>query len=175
MKTFSVKELSRIETEIDEEISFVKGRMRSVRNERLNSANLAESRANKAIKEALSKLESLLSAKFAIRSVKQIFNAEKGINEKTRKIAELTERKALLDSAAGFGDVSARESYGSNKVEYNPGISTDTEDSYRAKSRAVQRQIQRLKDSCQGINNQGTIELDGTVYETLVACGLIDA
>lgn len=175
MKKFSIKELSRLETEIDEEIDFAKSRHRSALQKTLPSQQAAEDAAMKAAKEVFSRTQSLLTAKYAIRSIKQTFNAEKGINDKTRAIAQLHAEQELLDSIAQQKEVTAIDRYGSNKLDYRPGITTEVQDEYRAKSRVVQRQIQRLKDSCQGINNQGTIELEEDVYHTLVSVGLIDA
>lgn len=175
MKKFSIKELSRIESEIDTEINFVSGRQRSTMNTRQASRQEALDVANKSIASSLTKLNGLLDAKFAIRTIKQVFNAEKGINDKTRDIAKLTAEQAFIDSVASYSEVTASERYASTKVEYSPGITQEKQDELRAKSRVIQRQIQRLKDSCQGINNQGTILLDETTYSTLVSSGLIDA
>lgn len=176
MKKFSIKELSRIEAEIDSEILFVEARQRGQMAKKQGSAQAARDTALAAIKAGLGKRNALVKAKFAIRSIKQVFNAEKGINDKTREIAALELERQFLDTIHQYDDVQAYEGYGQRpKTEYLPGISLKTQDEYRAKSRVIARQIQRLKDSCQGINNQGIIELDEATYSTLVTSGLIDA
>lgn len=176
MQKFSIKELTRIETVIDEEISFVESRLRNeLRDSKQASVSAATEYAGKVIDSTVTKRSALLAAKFAIRAIKQVFNTEKGINDKTRKIAELQAQKDFVDKLAIQDVAKEVTNYTTKTVKYRPGITLETQDKFRAESRSLQRQIQRLKDSCQGINNQGTIELDSETRSTLLASGIVDA
>lgn len=175
MKKFSIKELSRIETEIDKEIQFAMLRHQGIMRKDCASRDEALRVAKESIEVSSNKVHKLLDAKFAIRGIKQAFNVEKGINDKTLHIALLTQEQEFVDTYAKHGDVSSDRSYSSNSVTFTPGISAESQDKLRAESRNIQRQIQRLKDSCQGINNQGSVELDEASYQVLVDAGLIDA
>jgi cell division protein FtsB len=176
LKKFSIKELSRIEAELDSELQFVEGRLAGNLRKNQSTVSAATTAALTAIKSALDKQELLLNLKFDLRNIKATFNIEKGINDRTIKIAKLVARKEFLERRITvLGDVEVIEAYGNHKDTYRPGITEETQDTYRAEVRNLSRQIQRLKDSCNGINSQGGIELTAETVDNLTKLGLIDA
>lgn len=153
MTKVTIKVLRRAESELDNELKYVQNRLSSARNQRQASASAATATGTMACNEFIIRHGQLLEAKFDIRKAVGQFNQDKDINLKTGKIAALEAQLNALDTAMGFGSVSECSSYGATKLEYRPGIDAEYVDKLRSDSRSLKRQVQRLKDSCNGINS----------------------
>lgn len=176
MRKMPVKDVSRVESEIDNEIEFIKDRLGMQLRVTQGTRQDAYKAAEVAISAAVEKMDKLLVAKFALRDLKAAFNIENGINERTLRIAMLTEQKQFMEqNMSRVGDVSTTTSYQDSKVRYVPGVSNESQDKVRADVRNLTRQIQRVKDSCAGINGNGKVELPEMVSNILVEFGFIDA
>lgn len=172
---FSIKDIRRIEQEVDDEIVYVQHGMHEIRSEHHASLNAAKAAGEAGVREVLAKFDELVNLRFTIRDIVAKFNEENGINERTAKIAKLEQRKEFVDnSVAGFGRPGTTRNYSTDKVVYTAGLAPTVVDEFRAESRNIKRQIQRLKDSCNGINSNSRFELDPEVVGLFTKYGFID-
>lgn len=175
MKQFTVKELRRIETEIDNEISHRTCRVSQLRSKEAVSLTAAYTECQTELVDMISKHTELLDSKFAIREIISKFNSDNGINERTGKIAALKAAIQFLeDSVLNIGSATSYAPYGSTKTVYRYGITEDHTDSVRSEIRALKRQIQALTDSCNGINSSHKFAINENLLKVFVKYGLID-
>lgn len=153
MTKVTIKVLRRAEAELDNELQYVHSRLNSDRNQRQSTATAAVTAGVTACNAFLTRHGQLLEAKFAIRKAVGEFNQDKGINLKTGQIAALEAQLKALETAMSYGSVNEHTPYGSNKTEYRSGVDAEFIDKLRSESRSLKRQVQRLKDSCNGINS----------------------
>lgn len=168
-----IKTLRRIETELDNELLFISRRLQRENNQATKEAafNAGEASATSAIK----KHNRLLGAKFAIRALVSQFNIEKGINDKTAQIAVSEALKTFLENQIlSIGQPRYSRNYHSETYEYTVGISDEYEDKIRAEIKSITRKIQSLKDSCNGINAQGDIEISPELMQVFLDYSLVD-
>lgn len=172
---FSIKDVRRIETEIDDEISFVERNVRDIRSEHQQSKKDAEDFGLKEVQTLQDKMFKLIEVRFKIREIVANFNTEHGINDRTAKIAKLEQQKDFLeDRIASFGRVGTTRDYNLDKVVYTPGVTSEFVDQKRAEVRDLTRQIQRLKDSCNGINSNTKVTLEPSLISFFKNAGMID-
>ena len=168
-----IKTIRRIETEIDNELQFLSSRMGRDNNQSTKEA--AEIAGVEVVTHALKAYTRLIGAKFEIRNLIAEFNSGKGINAKTSLIAQLESEKDFLEnSALRVGRARATRSYGTDAAEYCIGIPDSFEDEIRALIRGATRKIQTLKDSCNGINSQGDIEISDSLLSVFTDYSLVD-
>lgn len=165
----SIKDLRRAETEIENELIYVKQRMSSVRSERQSSMEGAMESGKAAVEGFISRTSELLEAVYAIRNAVGKFNEDEGINNRTSKIAYFDRLLNTLEQGQNFGRTARNTSYGSSEVTYTPGIDDTKIDELRNEVRRIRRDIQSLKDSCNGINasKDATPYIDAKVVEFL--------
>lgn len=175
MQKFSIKEISRLETAIDEEVNYLKDRNCKHLRSEYNTTEEAIKGGAAATKSLIEAFSELVAVKFHIREIKQEFNASNGINDKTREIALLEQTRDMYQDLSNISYPQQVANYSTSRVAYRTGISDHEKDALRTKVKQLSRQITRLKDSCQGINNQGKIELDTSAVATLVKFGILDA
>lgn len=166
-----VKEAQRLETVIDQEIERLKDRLaRSSSTHKTRT--LAESAFRERHEKTLEQMAILLDIKFAIRKAIAEFNRNHAINERTAKIAHLTKLLELIKGSL-VNQASSVNHYNSKEPEYREGYSDQLEDVVLAECRKITREIQRLKDSCNGINSQGTIAISESQVEYLKKLGIL--
>ncbi len=172
---FSIKDIRRVESEVDEEIRFVSGNLRDVRDNQQVDLETAKKVGVAEVRKVVDRFNDLVGLRFAIREIVAKFNEENGINERTAKIARLEQEKAFLDDhVERFGRPGSSRDYHTDTIKYTPGITPEFVDEIRAKSRNIKRQIQRLKDSCNGINSNARFELDEAIVAKFESYGFID-
>ena len=167
-----IKDLRRLETELDAEVQYTSLSPRDKKE--YSSLQDAQEAGASALNFALTKIRALNEVKYDIRETVRIFNETKGINAKTLKIAQLEAELSLLESVQNMSSPRSYSPYGSTKIEYQAGIDADTVDQHRIQARRVRREIQSLKDSCNGINSSGTAELSEKSMGILKKYGMID-
>ena len=168
-----IKTLRRIEIELDNELVFISRRLRRENNQA--TKELAELAGVSVVQSSKSAFSKLVKAKFEIRNLVAEFNIVKGINAKTAKIAELEALGAFVEEhLIKLGKVKTTRNYGSDTYEYAIGISDEVEDNLRAEVRRLSRQVQSLKDSCNGINSQGDIQVSDSLLSVFKAYSLVD-
>mgnify|MGYP001596213708 CR=1 FL=1 len=118
------------------------------------------------------KTKALIAAKFDIRRSIGQFNEDKGINDKTVKIAMLSAEKEALEQYEQY-KAQARTSYGTGSTVYAEGLDSAKIDKIRAQIRDLKRQIDNIKDSCAGINANSSIQLADETLATLKLYSLI--
>jgi hypothetical protein len=166
-----VKEARRIEAEIDNEISYAQESSNYLEHSTVVSAQVAGA---KSWDDQQEKLAALVAAKFTIRTAINTFNYVNGLNDQMAVIAELEMHKAHLSEYSSRG-VRTNHSYSSgNKDTYREGLSTAKVDAIRAETRVLSRKIASLKDSCNGINSQGTLDFGNGFLTMLKVFGFID-
>ena len=173
----TIKTLRRAETELDNELRYSQERMQQMRSGSQVTENAALASGIAVCEEYLERHSNLLDAKFEIRKCVGKFNQSKGINRKTSDIAELEASIAAIDLVMGFGAVAEQRTYGQQaKATYRPGINCDYIDKQRSVVRGLTRQIQRLKDSCNGVNSSEDASefISPTVLVFLKANNFID-
>ena len=148
----NIKLLRRAETEIQNELAHVSSRLNNTRHEREPTQESATTAGEISCNSFLKRYTELMTAKFDIRAAVGKFNEAEGINGKTTKIAMLEGLLSAYEKAEGYGRVSRNSGYGSTEVTYTPGVSDEVVDSYRTEVRRIRREIQSLKDSCNGVN-----------------------
>ena len=169
-----IKTLRRIETEIDSEISFMSRRLRNL-SKKADSLENAKIEGSNTIEAAQKSFMELNAAKFTIRGLVSEFNSTKGINRKTAEIAELEATKSFIeDVALSVNFAQTRESNYGSGVSHHVGLSEETEDSLRASVRGLTRKIQGLKDSCNGTNSQGDIQIPEKLLNLFKVYSLVD-
>lgn len=173
MSKITIKTLRRAETELEDEIHYS--------NHLLGKAELPNHEAAleygiNAVEEFAVKMADLVKARFAIREAVRKFNEEKGINAKTLQIAQLQEHIKVLERMQSYGSVQQTSSYHTNTVQYRSGIPQTKVDEFRSQARSLTRQIQKLKDSCNGINSSSDASeyLDKDTIEFLRSNNFID-
>lgn len=175
MKQFTVKELRRIETELDNEISHRTSRVNRLSSKEAVSLTAAYTECQTELLDMIAKHTELLDSKFAIREIISKFNSDNGINERTGKIASLKASSQFLeDEVLRIGSAVSYAPYGSTKTVYRYGITEDYTDSVRSEIRALKRQIQALTDSCNGINSSHKFAINENLLKVFVKYGLID-
>lgn len=175
VQKFSIKDIRRIETEVDEEIHYVTNGIHNIRQEHQQLRIDAFAVGEKGVRASLAKFEELVDTRFAIRGIVAKFNDANGIDDRTAKIAKLEQRKTFVDdSIVGFGRPGTTRDYRNDTVVHTPGLKDDIVDEFRAESRNIKRQIQRLKDSCNGINSNTSFEVDPVLVEVFTKYGFID-
>lgn len=149
----SIKDLRRAETELESEMNYVVQCLSAARSERTTN-NQGALEAGLSVCDAyVTRQSELLGAVFAIRQAVGKFNEDEGINQRTGRIAYLERLVAANEKAQSFGRVARNQSYGSTEVTYTPGIDDEKINVYRNEVRRIRREIQSLKDSCNGINS----------------------
>lgn len=172
-----IKDLRRIESEIDKELGF-KSRIQLDRYSEVQYKDAEEAvEAGKA--KVFAKLEivkTLYDVKFQIRQIVGDFNEKSGINKKSLQIAQLNNELSVLGSLANLPTTRrTTDGYGATHKYYNTeGVSEDFIEEMRAESRRVLRKVQALKDSCAGTNANGTGTLSEELENTLRKLGMID-
>lgn len=157
-----IKDLRRIETELESELSIQKSRVTSIDDltTRASTAEMAALAGKKAQQGQLEKVGKMISMKFMIRQLISDFNASNGINDRTLKIAVLSEKLEVCQQAQSARRPSAHQDWRSDKIDgYNCGIDLATKDELRIQERGIRQQIQKLKDSCNGINSNESVTL----------------
>ena len=170
-----VKTLRRAETELLSEIQLLSGRLPSFSTEPLaKSLNEARSIGLESYKNKLSVLQDCITAKYDIRNSISKFNQANGINDRTLKIAVLTEQLDLIEkSHTRINDASANRSYYGDIEGYNIGCSQSDLDQYRVEVRKIKKEIQGLKDSCNGINASNDVEITTELHKFLTDLSMI--
>lgn len=175
VQKFSIKDLRRIESEIESEIQYVSNSVQLVRAEQQATKTDAEKYALGELPKLSAKMNVLIETKFKIRAFIADFNKTNGINERTAKIAELEEKSTFIENRlVSFGRAGTTRDYNTDKVKYTPGVTTDFVDERRAEVRAIKRQIQRLKDSCNGINSNSRTEIPQDLLDVFKQYKLVD-
>lgn len=175
-RKYSAKDLARIEGLLDQEEAFLLGRFRQKTNATALSRFDAEQSASAAFGAYVLDMDSLIMCRSDLRAAKDAFNIEKGIKERTASIARLNRILDVHKEVLELHRVHERSAFNNNApVKYNVGLHDALEDSARAEVRKIERQIQRLKDSCAGINSQQVIEMPEAFTDFLVEKGLLDA
>lgn len=172
MKQFKIKTLRRIETAINEELVFLIERFQ--RKGKAATKNSAESDFDAKMGNFLDKQQALQGLKFQIRGLVATFNEEKGINEKTAEIAFQSTQLEALRAVNGYEQAYESSDYHTNKTYWRVGISDATEDWVRVEIKKIERLIQRLKDTCNGINSTATVEVSDEMVALFEQFGLID-
>lgn len=172
---FTIKELRRIETEMNNELSYISSAMYNIREEKVATREAAQEAGTIGLNTQLAKFKELTDAKFDIRDVVAKFNEAQGINERTIKIAKLESEILFIEQhIIGFGPVRQDRDYHTNKVEFAPGASLEYVDAKRSDVRGLRRQIQRLKDSCSGINSNNKFVVSDVLLAVFVKYRFID-
>jgi len=166
-----LKQLRRIETEIDNELEIQEPRIQSCCR---NLGSIESSILNAAIRGALTVhaqyelISALLAKKFEIRAIVAAFNKENGINERTIKIAILEKQITYAEKASKVNIPSIDRDYRTNTISgYYQGITQAVSDDWRIAVRKLRAQIQKLKDSCSGINSNGTVVINNELESFL--------
>lgn len=172
-----IKDLRRIESEIDKELAF-KSRVQLDRYSEVQYKDAEEAvETSKAkIFAKLDIVKTLYSVKFQIREIVGDFNDKSGINKKSLQIAQLNNELSVLSSLSNL-PITRRttDGYGTtHKYYHTEGVSEDFIEEMRAESRRVLRKVQALKDSCAGTNAKGTGTLSEELENTLRQLGMID-
>jgi hypothetical protein len=163
-----IKDARRIETEIDNELDYTEVQKASV-----STKVMAEKIGVESWAEVQDKKFELIAAKFDIRNTIAVFNQEAGINTRTAKLAELEAIKASLQNYSS-NEVRTSTGFGEQIQTFRTGLSKTAIDAVRAEIRVIVRQIAKLKDTCSGINSNGTLTLKAKTVKTLTKYGLID-
>lgn len=163
-----IKDLRRVETELEQELDIQKDRVKAIDilTVKAKSLDLAAAEGQKAQQAQLEKVSTMIAMKFKIRQIVSGFNKDKGINDRTLKIAVLSEKLDVCQQAQTARGPSANHDWSSDKIDgYNCGITVAMKDELRIQERGIRQQIQKLKDSCNGINSNESV----TLPEELVA------
>lgn len=172
---FSIKDIRRIEQEVDNEINYVRNNASDIRQDQQQNLADAKKVGEKGVNELQAKMYELIEVRFKIRTIVAEFNKDNGINDRTLKIAILEQKHDFLEqSIIGFGRPGTTRDYHLDKVVYSPGITTEVVDEKRAEARNIKRQIQRLKDSCNGINSNAKFEVAPELVALFERYGFID-
>jgi hypothetical protein len=163
-----IKQVQRVITNIDNEIKFYADKLNE-RSTAYPSSKAASTATEQQVTAAISVLEELITTKYLLRRKVKEFNTDK-IDFLTAKIAELEDLKNYYAVASQKGV--PIEQY--NRATFGSGITPEYEQAMRTKTKVIDRCIQSTKDSCNGINAQGDIELNAPVINTLQKYGLID-
>lgn len=167
-----VKTAQRTLTVIDQEIQRIHNRATDT-DTTLGIRSDAAKAFREQYKQNISILGKLLDAKYEIRQAIAQFNIDKGINEKTAEIAKLTELNAFI-SLENTHRVREVSRWSANTTpRYYVGKDNALEDETLADQRKIQRYVAQLKDSCSGINSQGSITIKESTREFLDSLGLI--
>lgn len=157
-----IKDLRRVETELESELSIQKSRVSAIDDltVRAKTADQAAVDGKKAQQVQLEKVGKMISMKFKIRQLISDFNASHGINERTIKIAVLSEKLEVSQQAQSARRPSPNQDWRTSQIDgYNCGIDLETKDELRVQERGIRQQIQKLKDSCNGINSNESVTL----------------
>ncbi|WPH64761.1 hypothetical protein [Vibrio phage vB_VpaP_SJSY21] len=169
----NIKNARRLETAIEEEISRIRGKINGF-SDKFDSKDKAEEGTFHAIIELEKKWSALQHIRFEIRNLIGKFNSENDINVKAGKIALLSERADLIQSLSTYKRSTTQRNYSNDSTYYSAGLSETVREEYHSDLLSIRREIQRLKDQCQGINASGTIELDSDAESFLKKAGLMD-
>lgn len=169
----NIKNARRLETAIEEEISRIRGKINGF-SDKFESKDKAEEGTFHSIIELEKKWSALQHIRFEIRTLVGKFNAESDINSKASKIALLNERADLINSLSNYKRTTTQRNYSNESIYYSSGLSETVREDYHAELLSIRREIQRLKDQCQGINASGTIELGSDSESFLKKAGLMD-
>lgn len=175
MQKFSIKDIRRIEQEVDNEIVYVEQNSYHIRENQQATKEAALEAGITDVQAMQDKAYELIELRFKIRDIVAAFNKDNGINERTAKIALLEQKQSFLDEKiAGFGRVGTTRDYNSQQTKYTPGVDTEFVDAKRVESRDIKRQIQRLKDSCNGINSNAKFDVEPELVALFTKYGFID-
>lgn len=172
----SLKDLSRIESAVDKEIEHVTRRVNIFRARKTGSSDDALESGIKLAKDIIEKYKVLLDVRFYIRGLKAEINQNEGIKSRTADLAKLVAYQEFLDdNIQNVGDPDREHRYGSSdEVKYHWGIDDDFREELRTESKGLTRQIQRLKDSCAGINANLKVTIPEDKVTYLRSFGLVD-
>lgn len=171
----SIKQLRRIETELLNEKDHVIQRLRDLNYETADTKHDAMHTGESRLTSSIESVNLLINAQYLIRKLISDFNEKAGINDKTLQIANLEAVcEARAEMLSSIGQVRAKTEYNSKQTVYSYGVSDQYEDSQRALERAEKRRIQRLKDSCNGLNSSSKVKIPDTLLTLITKYGLID-
>ena len=166
-----IKDLRRAETQIDEEIDYSVRMLRS--SNEYGKLHQAEDAGAELAEHYLDKVGELTEAKYTIRALVSAFNEEYGINERCIKIAKAQAKLDVINTIiAELSSPRTQRIYNSDVIRYSVGLSEQAIDFHRATARGIIREIQSLKDSCNGINSQQTVMVPPTLLAVLTKYNL---
>ena len=168
----SIKNAARLETTLNDEIDRLTGKITD--RKYFQSAKDSISATTKNIESLVEKIGMYREIRTCIRDQKRFFNEQKGINDLTSDIASLNDQLDLYNLLSEFRYPEPQSSYGNDTIRFCSGISEEDKESYYINTLKIKREIQRLKDKCQGVNSNGTIELSTDIESFLKKSGLID-
>ena len=169
----NIKNARRLETELDNEISRLTGK---VRHGRSSHSTYAESVAitENSVDTLVASIGKMKQIRMDIRTKIGKFNAESGINDLTASIADAASNAEIQEMIYNLSSPTSTRDYGTDSVKYTSGVSEAYREAAHTKLLVIKREIQRLKDKCQGVNSSGTIELDSDTESFLKVSGLMD-
>lgn len=171
----SIKQLRRIETELLNEKDHVIQRLRNFNYETADTKSDAIEIGEERLSLSIESVNALINAQYCVRKLISDFNESAGINDKTLQIANLEAIcEARAEMSSSLGKVLAKTEYNSKQTTYSYGVSDEFEDNQRAIERFDKRRIQRLKDSCNGLNSSSKVKIPDTLLTLITKYGLID-
>ncbi len=166
-----VKNVQRIISSIEEELSFYASK-KAIRG--------SFSSRQVAIQDTESQMRSVADAQlelnhlyYSLRKMVGKFNSQ-SIDDRTADIARLKARMAIYEDALKLGCPMEQGAYGAAGKTYTAGVSVEYEAECRNHVKNIKRQVQRLKDSCAGINANSDIELDEETIKIIKHYNLTD-
>ncbi len=174
----NIKNARRLETEIDVEIVDLSQRLAYFwGNEEFETRTAAEDAGDSYLEKLLMTIEDLQRLRFDIREAIGKFNKENNIDIHTLGIAKLTKKLEVLNLIYESNSSSEKTKTlggGSYKSIFTLGTSLELKEKARIECKRVNREIQRLKDKCTGINSSGTITLTTDQVSMAKKMGLMD-
>lgn len=170
----NIKNAKRLETSIDGELDRLQGKIRHQGSTEYKNAKESMEATNAAIEANLVSIDEYLVIRKSIRDAIGKFNKDSGIDVHSSEIALLQKRLSALEDISDVRYPRSQRDYGTDEIKYSGGLSDDQKEVFYARTRVLTRQIQRLKDKCQGVNATGTIELADGVGSFLRVNGLMD-
>jgi len=168
----NIKNARRLEATLDDEIARLKNKIFD-REARYKDTAQSLAGTKSAIDTYMDKLTKFKEIRQTIRDLIGEFNVEKGINSTTASIAIKVDELELYERLSNMSEPRMTKDW--DDVKYaTPGISRAEAEAHHATTLKLKREIQRLKDKCQGINSSGTIELSAETESFLKLTGLMD-
>lgn len=174
-----IKDIRRIETEMDKEISLLQSSFTRNVSDNVEETSEKALRAGKSLVEMQrDELAQFLETKFNLRQIVANHNSSTKINDNCIKIAKLEFELNLIENTVmNVSGVAVKQEYTSKgyvAAGYKSGVDVEFKNQLRVEARKVRREIQRLKDSCNGINGQSEYELIPNDLEFLKSRGFLD-
>lgn len=169
----NIKNARRLESALDDQIIRLTNIMMQ-KSKSFSTAKDATYHTKANVTTILVKLKEITSIRSDIRDHIGSFNEQNGINKITALIARSTQELDIYNRLCNLEEPSRNRNYSTNEISYSAGLDEETREGYYVITLKLTREIQRLKDKCQGINASGTIELSAEQESFLKVSGLLD-